>query len=66
MTKGQKRALQFAANHPGWQSFAGDYSTRKVIHALANRGYVELSEVSDQFRITERGHRAARSVFNKH
>jgi len=45
----QKNALAFAREYPGWQGYAKDSLTKRVIASLAKRGLVETNEFY-QFR----------------
>lgn len=46
----QVKALQFAAQHPGWHSFAKDNTTTRAIFGLAKRGSVVVNSYG-QFAI---------------
>jgi hypothetical protein len=44
----QRKALEFARNNPGWQSYAND--VERTVRRLAERGLVLLAPISRQFR----------------
>lgn len=56
----QRDALRFAAKYDGWQGYHGGYRTQQLIRSLANRGLVEMSETTSQFRITDAGRKAVK------
>lgn len=44
-------ALEFARKYPGWHGFNPKNPTGKVIKSLAKKGLVEISNISNQFKI---------------
>ncbi len=50
MGKNVSRLLRFALNHPGWNSYGTDRSTRDALNTLVDYQLIELNE-SRQFRI---------------
>ena len=50
--KHQVATLSFAEKYHGWHSFAQDRNTKRAVYRLAEKGYLEISNVSNQFRIT--------------
>jgi hypothetical protein len=54
----QRDALRHVAKHEGWQGYDPSYRTATLIRSLANRGLVEMSETTQQFRITDAGRKA--------
>ena len=51
MGKHVKRLLQFAVKYPGWHSYAKDRATTNAVRCLADMGVLELSTISNQFRL---------------
>ena len=51
--KNQVLCLQFAEKYRGWHTFTiNNRATKNAVMSLANKGYLEISKISNQFRFT--------------